>query len=437
MSDTTSSTKSKQLYKRYGAAAKMRRLARKAAVAKRGKAGSAARKNPVDAWPGSLMFFFRTTGLLRGLCSALGVEQRYLAIMAAAARRALITHYVGTFQAGSPPPPVLLPGHDSGGGGGRHAELQRRLGELMIELHGAGELVGAQVCVYHEGVECASVCCGTLGKVDRRPVQPDTLFNCFSVTKGVLATAFHMLIERSAAAAAAAVEYSDPVSALWPEFACAGKERCTLKHVLCHQAGLQHALPPDMGLSTFADFEACAAHLEAVAPLWAPESEKVAYHYYTFGWLVGELLRRADARVAPGGGGSSQVGQDQGGAVAKRGVDEIVRELIAQPLGLEREFMIGIGAQLRSEEAQMAVADGETNAAAAAVSGGGGDAGQLPLRRRLATLSSSMVAGRNAASRAEVSRPSHTTTMHEGLWGRGDMNTLTRLWGRGYINTLY
>ena len=42
------------------------------------------------------MFFFRTTGLLRGLCSALGVEQRYLTIMAQAARRALIKHYGGS-----------------------------------------------------------------------------------------------------------------------------------------------------------------------------------------------------------------------------------------------------------------------------------------------------------------------------------------------------
>ena len=68
------------------------------------QAAAAARKNPVDAWPGSIMFFFRTTGLLRGLCSALDVEQPYLAIMAEAAARALRARYPQ-----KPPPPLLHP----------------------------------------------------------------------------------------------------------------------------------------------------------------------------------------------------------------------------------------------------------------------------------------------------------------------------------------
>lgn len=54
------------------------------------------------------------------------------------------------------------------------------------------------------------------------------------------------------------------MSSVWPEFSCAGKENTTIKHALCHQAGLQHALPPNMGMSTFTDFEACVEHLQEV-----------------------------------------------------------------------------------------------------------------------------------------------------------------------------
>ena len=81
------------------------------------------------------------------------------------------------------------------------ARLQARLGDALAALHASGELVGAQVCVWQHGVQLASVCCGTLGKVDPRPVRPDTLFNCFSVTKGVLATAVRLGATRARVAA--------------------------------------------------------------------------------------------------------------------------------------------------------------------------------------------------------------------------------------------
>ena len=311
------------------------------------------------------MFFFRTTGLLRGLCSTLEVEQQYLKIMATAAKRALCSRFP---EVVANPPPLLWsePKHHQQMDDGRHHELQARLGQILTALHEDGELVGAQVCVYHQGRECASVCCGTLGKVDPRPVQPDTLFNCFSVTKGIVTTALHMLLERLERAGQETVDddYATPVASLWPEFAVEGKADCTLKHVLCHQAGLQHALPPNMNISTFKDFDFCVEHLAQAKPLWKC-GEKVSYHYYTFGWLVGELLRRLDRRI------SNSAESPPGEVCEDRGVDQIVREEIARPLGLEREFMIGIGG--------MGVESG-----------------------KLATLSSSMVAGRNAASRAEL-----------------------------------
>ena len=207
---------------------------------------------------------------------------------------------------------------------------------------------GAQVCVYHKGKPAASVCCGVLGKgTDPRPVAPDTLFCAFSVTKGAIATLLHMLVER----AGKSLGYDDKVAELWPDFGCEGKEATTIKHVLCHQAGLQHALPPKLGLAELGDWEKCAAHLATAKPLYPPTEERSSYHYFTFGWLVGELCRRLD--------------------VDGRSVEKILADEIAGPLDIADEFMIGIGDR-----------DG--------VDG------------RLATLSSSMVAGRNAARSEEI-----------------------------------
>ena len=76
--------------------------------ANKNKQQSLERKNPVDAWPGSLMFFFRTTGLLRGLCSTLDVQQKYLSIMAAKAERALKLRFPDVVAY---PPPLLYASH--------------------------------------------------------------------------------------------------------------------------------------------------------------------------------------------------------------------------------------------------------------------------------------------------------------------------------------
>ena len=81
-----------------------------------------------------------------------------------------------------------------------------------------------------------------------------------------------------------------PVVKYWPEFGAAGKEQIPVRWLLSHQAGL----PVVDGPLTFE--EACAwdpviRALEAQKPEWEPGTEHV-YHSVTFGFLVGELVRR-------------------------------------------------------------------------------------------------------------------------------------------------
>src|SRR5262249_49783011 len=92
---------------------------------------------------------------------------------------------------------------------------------------------GAAVCVYHRG-ECVVDLWG--GAVDRAgtPWHRATMAPSFSTTKGVASTLLHIMADRGL------LKYGDRVATHWPEFAQAGKETITIRHILTHQSGLYH-----------------------------------------------------------------------------------------------------------------------------------------------------------------------------------------------------
>ena len=149
--------------------------------------------------------------------------------------------------------------------------------------------------------------------------RQDTLINVWSSTKGVVALAIAMLVERGR------LDYAAPVARYWPEFAAGGKERITLDQVMSHQAGLNGlAVPMDeAGLLAWTPF---VDALAAMAPLWEPGSRCV-YHALTYGHLAGEVLRRVDGRS----------------------IGRFIAEEIAGPLGAD--FHVGLSA---SEDARVA-----------------------------------------------------------------------------------
>jgi CubicO group peptidase (beta-lactamase class C family) len=64
--------------------------------------------------------------------------------------------------------------------------------------------------------------------------------------------------------------------------------------VLTHRAGVPH-LPPGTTAETMCDWEAMCAGIAAHAPLWEPGTVR-GYHAATFGWILGEVVRRVDGR---------------------------------------------------------------------------------------------------------------------------------------------
>ena len=144
--------------------------------------------------------------------------------------------------------------------------------------------VGAACCVYVGGRPVVDLWGGLADREANRPWGEDTIALVASTTKGATAICAHLLAQRGE------LDLDAPVVKYWPEFGAAGKEQIPVRWLLSHQAGL----PVVDGPLTFED--ACAWHpviraLEAQKPEWQPGTEHV-YHSMTFGFLVGELVRR-------------------------------------------------------------------------------------------------------------------------------------------------
>lgn len=138
-----------------------------------------------------------------------------------------------------------------------------------------------------------------------RPWARETLVNFFSVGKAFTALVALRLVERGA------LDLDAPAHGLWPEFGCNGKEAITLRHMLSHRAGLP-AIREDLPDGAALDWNRMVTALAAETPWWQPGTAH-GYHVNTFGYLVGELVRRASGRT----------------------VGQILREEVAGPLGAD------------------------------------------------------------------------------------------------------
>src|SRR5215469_1458966 len=165
---------------------------------------------------------------------------------------------------------------------------------------------GAQLCVYRHGEKVVDLWAGW-DPANKRPYGPEIIGVLMSCTKGFVAGAVHMLVERGQ------LDLDQPAARYWPEFGQAGKEKITVAQLIAHQGGLIGYDPMSEAASTdLFDWAAAVHGLEVMAPLWTP-GEGAMYHAVTFGTLAGELIRRVDGR-SPG---------------------RFVAEEIAGPLGLD------------------------------------------------------------------------------------------------------
>jgi CubicO group peptidase (beta-lactamase class C family) len=160
--------------------------------------------------------------------------------------------------------------------------------ERAERLVASGAERGLQVAAFIDGQQVVDVAIGVADPSTCRPVEPGTLFYNWSIGKGATATLVHRLVE------AGALGYDTRVAELWPEFARHGKHEITVRHALNHSAGLP-GLPAGVTVDDVCDWPTMTAALEDAQPWWEPGTQ-VGYHAYTFGYLNGEIARRASGR---------------------------------------------------------------------------------------------------------------------------------------------
>ncbi|MEZ4369732.1 MAG: serine hydrolase domain-containing protein [Polyangiaceae bacterium] len=180
---------------------------------------------------------------------------------------------------GTPATPLVVHGHAA-------PEFIRVRDALWRQLKRTGG--GAAVSVYYQG-ECVVDVWGGVRDETGRPWERDTLSVSFSTTKGVASTALHLLVDRGL------VDYDAPVARYWPEFAQAGKAAITVRQLMSHQAGLYGLSELAERAEDLLDWELMVARLAAAAPAHRPGSHS-AYHALTYGFLVGEIVRRVSGR---------------------------------------------------------------------------------------------------------------------------------------------
>lgn len=147
---------------------------------------------------------------------------------------------------------------------------------------------GAAACAIVRGRIVADLWGGFADLADTRPWGRDTLVNVFSAGKGVLAMLALACVE------AGELGLDAPVAALWPEFAAHGKDRLRVRSLLAHRAGLPAVRLP-LPEGAMYDWGLVCEALAGQAPWWEPDAAH-GYHVNTWGYLVGEVLRRASGQ---------------------------------------------------------------------------------------------------------------------------------------------
>lgn len=169
---------------------------------------------------------------------------------------------------------------------------------------------GAGVAVTVGGRPVVDLWGGFADQMRTQPWQRDTIVNVYSTTKAMTAICAHRLVDEGK------LDLDAPVARYWPEFGQAGKADLKVRWLLSHRAGLA-AVKPLLPNEALYDWDAMTKALAAEEPWWEPGTDH-GYHAVTFGWLVGEVVRR----------------------VSGQRVGAYFREHIAGPLGAD--FQIGL-----------------------------------------------------------------------------------------------
>ena len=181
--------------------------------------------------------------------------------------------------------------------------------------------VGAAVAVTIDGKPVIDLWGGVADRDTKIPWQQDTIVTVYSTTKGMTTICAHRLVEQGL------LDLNAPVAKYWPEFAQAGKAEVPVHMLLSHRVGLP-TVSEELPEGAIFDWDTMTNALARQKPFWEPGTRH-GYHGLTFGWLVGEVVRR----------------------ISGKSLGTFFRDEVASPLGLD--FHIGVDPEHHARIATM------------------------------------------------------------------------------------
>ena len=258
--------------------------------------------------------------------------------------------------------------------------------DAFVENFRIRDEIGAAVSITVGGVPVVDLRAGHADPARSRRWRADTIVHLYSTTKGMTALTAHRLADQGR------LDLDAPVVSVWPEFGAAGKEATTIRSLLCHKAGLmalRDPLPPE----TLYDWDAMCRALAAETP-WPTPGVQFAYHPVTYGWLVGEVVRRVSGR-----------------SLGRTFADEI-----ATPLGAD--VHIGLGDAEIARCAEITALEPPPEMATAFAEAGAG--GELPLP---------VLAFANPIGNGDHNSEAHRRAEIPAINGHGSATGLARIYG--------
>ena len=193
-----------------------------------------------------------------------------------------------------------------------------------------GNEVGASFCLHVKSRKVVDLW-GGLTDVKGKTWKENTPAVVFSTTKGATAICAMMLVDQKL------LDIDAPVAQYWPEFAAGGKADIPVRMLLNHQAGLPVVDVP-LTRAQVLEVTPVVDALAKQTPVWPPGSRH-GYHALTYGWLVGELVRRITGKT----------------------IGRFFKDEVAEPLGLD--FWIGLPADIEPRVARLVTAPPPTDPA--------------------------------------------------------------------------
>jgi CubicO group peptidase (beta-lactamase class C family) len=163
------------------------------------------------------------------------------------------------------------------------SQLREDFEQNFIEGHD----IGASLCLNLAGENIVDLWGGHADGELSRAWEEDTIAVVYSTSKIPTIVCALMCIDRGL------LDLDEPVAAYWPEFAQQGKDKITVREAMTHRARVPGFKDP-IGALSLADWEFCVSRIAAEAPWF--DDDRICYHAFSFGFILGELVRRVSGK---------------------------------------------------------------------------------------------------------------------------------------------